>query len=150
MYDVKYNTLSDEDIKKKKEIDPKVLKAQEKERRRQEYIEKLVLNQNLEKEVQKIEKDYSNYNVVIRTLVKLYRNLHVIFNAVIIASFLILGLAAFKVEVYETSTIIYFGSLLLFLVLDSTFISKLSFSIKLILSNNTNLLSSIFILTNNP
>lgn len=103
--------------KKKKEIDPKVLKAQEKERRRQEYIEKLVLNQNLEKEVQKIEKDYSNYNVVIRTLVKLYRNLHVIFNAVIIASFLILGLAAFKVEVYETSTIIYFGSLLLFLVL---------------------------------
>lgn len=103
--------------KKKKEIDPKVLKAQEKERRRQEYIEKLVLNQNLEKEVQKIEKDYSNYNVVIRTLVKLYRNLHIIFNAVIIASFLILGLAAFKVEVYETSTIIYFGSLLLFLVL---------------------------------
>lgn len=103
--------------KKKKEIDPKVLKAQEKERRRQEYIEKLVLNQNLEKEVQKIEKDYSNYNVVIRALVKLYRNLHIIFNAVIISSFLILGLAAFKVEVYETSIIIYFGSLLLFLVL---------------------------------
>lgn len=103
--------------KKKKEIDPKVLKAQEKERRRQEYIEKLVLNQNLEKEVQKIEKDYSNHNVLIRTLVKLYRNLHIIFNAVIITSFLILALAAFKVEVYETSTIIYFGSLLLFLVL---------------------------------
>lgn len=113
-----YRKLKDfKNRKKKKEIDPKVLKAQEKERKRQEYIERLVLNQNLEKEVQKIEKDYSNYNVVIRSLVKLYRNLHIVFNSVLIASFLILGLAAFKVEVYETSTIIYFGSLLLFLIL---------------------------------
>lgn len=103
--------------KKKKEVDPKLVKAQEKERRRQEYIERLVLNKNLEKEVQKIEKDYSNYNVVIQTLVKIYRNLHIVFNAVIISSFIILGLAAFKVEVYETETIIYFGSLLLFLIL---------------------------------
>ena len=110
--------------KKTKEIDPKVLKAQEKERRRQEYIEKLVLNQNLEKEVQKIEKDYSSYNIVIRSLVKIYRNLHVLFNAVIIASFLILGLAAFKVEVFETSSIIYFGSLLLFLILVAMFQNK--------------------------
>lgn len=110
--------------KKKKEIDPKVLKAQEKERRRQEYIEKLVLNQNLEKEVQKIERDYSSYNIVIRSLVKIYRNLHILFNAVIIASFLILGLAAFKVEVFETSSIIYFGSLLLFLILVAMFQNK--------------------------
>ena len=110
--------------KRKKNVDPKILKAQEKERRRQEYIEKLVLNQNLEKEVQKIEKDYSKHNVVVRTLVKIYRNLHIIFNAVIIATFLILGLAAFKVEVYETSTIIYFGSLLLFLILVAIFQNK--------------------------
>ena len=103
--------------KKQEKIDPKVLKAQEKERRRQEYIEKLVLNQNLEKEVQKIEKDYSNYNIVIRALVKIYRNLHVVFNSIILASFIILGIAAFKVGVYETSTIIYFGCLLLFLII---------------------------------
>lgn len=121
-----YRTLKNLKNKKrnKKTIDPKVLKAQEKERRRQEYIEKLVLNQNLEKEVQKIEKDYSKHNVVVRALVKTYRNLHVIFNAVIIATFLILGLAAFKVEVYETSTIIYFGSLLLFLILVAIFQNK--------------------------
>lgn len=101
----------------KKTIDPKIKKAEEKAKRRQEYKERLILNQQLEKKVQKIEKDYSKYNIVIRTFVKIYRNLHVLFNSIIIISFIILLLGAFKVEVYETSTILYFGSLLLFLII---------------------------------
>lgn len=103
--------------KSKKVIDPKVKKAEEKAKRRQEYKERLILNQQLEKKVQKIEKDYSKHNIVIRTFVKIYRNLHIFFNSLIIISFIILLLGAFKVEVYETSTIIYFGSLLLFLII---------------------------------
>lgn len=103
--------------KTKKDIDPKVKKAEEKAKRRQEYKERLILNQQLEKKVQKIEKDYSKHNVVVRTFVKIYRNLHIFFNSIIIISFIILLIGAFKVEVYETSTIIYFGSLLLFLII---------------------------------
>jgi len=101
----------------KKTIDPKIKKAEEKAKRRQEYKERLILNQQLEKKVQKIEKDYSKYNIVVRTFVKLYRNLHILFNSIIIISFIILLLGAFKVEVYETSSILYFGSLLLFLII---------------------------------
>lgn len=103
--------------KTKKDIDPKVKKAEEKAKRRQEYKERLILNQQLEKKVEKIEKDYSKHNVVVRTFVKIYRNLHIFFNSIIIISFIILLIGAFKVEVYETSTIIYFGSLLLFLII---------------------------------
>lgn len=103
--------------KSKKQIDPKVKKIEEKAKRRQEYKERLILNQQLEKKVQKIEKDYSKYNIVVRTFVKLYRNLHVLFNSVIIISFIILLIGAFKVEVFKTSSIIYFCSLLLFLII---------------------------------
>ena len=102
---------------KKKNIDPKQVKQLEKEKRRQEYKERLILNQQLEKKVQKIEKDYSKHNIVVRTLVKIYRNLHVVFNSILIISFIILILGAFKTGVYEASTILYFGVLALFLIL---------------------------------
>ena len=102
---------------KKKNIDPKQVKQLEKEKRRQEYKERLILNQQLEKKVQKIEKDYSKHNIVVRTLVKIYRNLHVVFNSILIISIIILILGAFKTGVYEASTILYFGVLALFLIL---------------------------------
>lgn len=102
--------------RKKKHIDPKKAKELEKEKRRQEYKERLILNQQLEKKVQKIEKDYSKHNIVVRTLVKIYRNLHIVFNSILLISFIILLIGAFKTEVYSTSSIIYFGVLALFLI----------------------------------
>lgn len=102
---------------KKKNINPKQTKELEKEKRRQEYKERLILNQQLEKKVQKIEKDYSKHNIVVRTFVKIYRNLHIVFNSILLISFIILIIAAFKTEVYKTATILYFGVLALFLIL---------------------------------
>lgn len=117
-----YIQLKIKDLKKKKKnkkknIDPKQVKELEKEKRRQEYKERLILNQQLEKKVQKIEKDYSKHNIVVRTLVKIYRNLHIVFNSILLISFIILVIGAFKTGVYETSTILYFGVLALFLIL---------------------------------
>lgn len=103
--------------KPKIELTEKEKKELEKAKRKQAYKEKLILNQKLEKEVTKIEKDYSNHPLAIRIFVKIYRNLHIIFNSAILITFIILILGLFKIEVYKVSTIIYFGSLLLFLII---------------------------------
>ena len=103
--------------KPKIELTEKEKKELEKAKRKQAYKERLILNQQLEKKVTKIEKDYSNHPLVIRIFVKIYRNLHIIFNSAILITFIILILGLFKIEVYKASTIIYFGSLLLFLII---------------------------------
>lgn len=103
--------------KPKIELTEKEKKELEKAKRKQAYKEKLILNQQLEKEVTKIEKDYSKYPLAIRIFVKIYRNLHIVFNSAILITFIILILGLFKIEVYKASTIIYFGSLLLFLII---------------------------------
>lgn len=103
-----YITLKIKEYKNKKNT---------KKTKKRSYKEKIILNQNLEKKVQKIEKNFKKYNFTIKTLAKLYRNLHVVFNSIIIITFIILLIGTLKIEIYKTGTIIYFGSLLLFLII---------------------------------
>lgn len=110
--------------KQKKVIDPKLAKQLEKERRTKEYKTSLLLNKKeKEKALEEKEqpkkplKDYSKSNIFIRTIVTIYRNLHIIFNSVIIITFIILLAGLILPKVYTAKTILFYSGLLLFLIL---------------------------------
>lgn len=111
-------------IKKRrpKNLNPRLVKQMEKERRTQEYKLSLLLSQ-IEQEEKRLEepkkplKDYSKSNIFVRTCVTIYRNLHIVFNSIILITFILLILGLVLPGVYETKTIIFYCSLLLFLII---------------------------------
>lgn len=103
--------------KHKKVIDPKVAKQLEKLQKTQAYKISLLQNQEEKETNKKPLKDYSKSNIFVRTCVTIYRNLHIIFNSIIIITFIILLLGLILPKVYSTKTILFCSSLLLFLII---------------------------------
>ena len=112
----KTNPLNDIKIKTKN-----LLSKENKQKKNNIKIKKDEKLKIKNKQVSKDKKQSKNINkksnIFIRLLNDLIKNLHIIFNTIIIIVFLVILLGLKQVEVFETSFILYVGGILLFLIL---------------------------------
>ena len=130
------NAKKEEVIKRKeKVIDPKKSLLKEKELKRQLEEEKAKRRQNIikEQELKEIERELEetfqldresikkeemkHKNGFIRFLYAIHSNMYILFNAVLILTFIFLLIGLKRIDVFKTSTIVYISIMLVFLML---------------------------------
>ncbi len=86
-----------------------------KENKKAVYVEK-----NIKKDLLKLETPKENIkkkNIIIRLFYEIKNNMHIIFNTIIIVTFIILLIGLIRINVLQKGTIIYICSIVLFLML---------------------------------
>lgn len=102
---ITYNIALKEDSKKSQQKENNNLKTTKK------------LKSNTKKDILINKKDQNKKNNILkRLLFEIKNNTHIIFNALIIITFIIMLIGFFRIEVLETGTIIYICSIVIFLM----------------------------------
>lgn len=99
-----------QDQKRKKKI--QVKKEEEKI-----VLPKLKTTNNKRETRQKQEKPLKKKNICIRLFYDIKNNIHIIFNAILILTFIIMVIGLVRIKVFEKSTILYISCIILFLML---------------------------------
>ncbi len=86
-------------------------------------IQKKKVSHKIEKEIKKAipktktEQDIKKKNIFIRLFYELKKNMHIIFNTILIVTFIILLIGLIRIHVFKSGTIIYICCILIFLML---------------------------------
>ena len=78
-------------------------------------LPKLKKANNKQSEIKK--NDTKKKNIIVRLFHEIAKNLHIIFNAIIITTFIILLIGLIRIQVLEKGTIIYISAIILFLMI---------------------------------
>ena len=72
--------------------------------------------ENKKEVINKIQQASKKKNIIIRLFYEIIKNLHIIFNAIIITTFILLLVGLIRIQVLEKGTIIYISAIILFLM----------------------------------